>query len=412
MEDIQPIESAIHKLITHIESNQYRGFDPYDALKSPLFSLPVLRSNKTLRFASQQLVKRLPFNIRPLLAVPKGYNPVTLGLCIQGYSYLLSYYSKTHESENGRKGEWVNPSPLRPLTPSLPRPSKYSETITFLINELIGLIPDGYTGACWGYDFPWEARYASIPAYQPTVVATGIISNALFICHTLTGNKEAGELCVSAADFVINDLKRTYDSDTFCFSYSPFDDQAVFNASMKGVRILAQAYSLSKKEDYKKLAGQSVQYVLNNQNSDGSWFYSASGKGQWIDNYHTGYVLDCLDEYVKCTHDDSVKDVLQKGYNFYRINFFTPDGQPKFYHNRIWPVDCTAGAQSILTLCRFGDTVLAGKVAEYLINNMQSPKGGFYFRKYKNYTEKTIFMRWSNAWMFAALACLMSPDVI
>ncbi|QQR94249.1 MAG: hypothetical protein IPJ93_10200 [Bacteroidota bacterium] len=38
---------------------------------------------------------------------------------------------------------------------------------------------------------------------------------------------------------------------------------------------------------------------------------------------------------------------------------------------------------------------------------MQHQKGYFYFRKYKNYTEKTSFMRWSNAWMFAGLTAVL-----
>lgn len=390
MEDLQTIESALHKLIRHIESEHYKGFDPYDALKSPLFRLPVLRSNKILRFGAQQLVKRFPINMRPLLAVPKGYNPVTLGLCLQGYSYL--YVTSSLPTTDYRLPNTID---------------EFKQKINYLVKELQTLIPAGYHGACWGYDFPWEARYASTPALQPTIVATGMISNALFVCHSLTGNKEAGELCLSAADFVSNDLNRTYDNDTFCFSYSPFDRQMVFNATMKGARLLAQAYSLTGNQNFRDLARCTVQYVLNSQNNDGSWFYSASGKGQWIDNYHTGYLLDCLDEYIKCAKDDSAKEALDKGYYFYRNNFFNPDGQPKFYHNLTWPVDCTAGAQSILTLCRFGDIELVKKVACYLVRNMQAPDGGFYFRKYSNRTDKTIFMRWSNAWMFAALAKLV-----
>ena len=93
--DKELIEKGLNKLIDHIERNKYQGYDPYDALNSPLFKLPFLKKNKFLRFGTQQLVKRLPFNIRPLLFIPKGYNPVTLGLCIQGYSYLIKGGSRS-----------------------------------------------------------------------------------------------------------------------------------------------------------------------------------------------------------------------------------------------------------------------------------------------------------------------------
>ena len=85
----EAISRALEKLKQYIESEQYKGYDPYDALTSPIFKLPIFRNNKLIRFGAQQIVKRFPLNLRPLLFVPKGYNPVTLGLCIQGYSYLI-----------------------------------------------------------------------------------------------------------------------------------------------------------------------------------------------------------------------------------------------------------------------------------------------------------------------------------
>jgi len=372
------LTESLLNLENYIEANNYKGFDPYDALKSPIFRLPLFKSNKFIRFGTQQLIKRLPFNIRPLLFVPKGYNPVTLGLCIQAYSYLYSHkINQEHLSK-----------------------------INFLVNELKKLIPKGFSGACWGYDFEWEARHAKIPAYQPTVVATGIIANALFEAYLITGNEKCSELVKSAAKFVVNDLNRTYEEENFIFSYSPFDQQKVFNASMKGVRLLTHAYHLTGKPEYKVLADKAVLFVLNYQREDGSWGYSLANSGGWTDNYHTGYVLDCLDEYAKLTHDTYSRSYIQKGFDFYKNEFFTDEGIPKFYHDKIYPVDCTAAGQSILTLTRFGEIELAKKVSQWMVENMQSKEGYFYFRKYKFHTEKTSFMRWSNAWMFSAISFL------
>ena len=374
------IDKSLNRLLYYIENNNYSGFDPYDALKSPFFTLPVLKSNKLIRFGTQQLVKRLPFNIRPLLFVPKGYNPVSLGLSIQAYAYLFK-----SEPENQKI---------------------HLQKIDFLIKELVKLIPKGFSGACWGYDFDWEARNANIPAYQPTVVATGIITNALFIAYEITGHEEAAELVKSAAKFVVKDLHRTYRDDTFCFSYSPFDKQQVFNASMKGARLLAQAYFLEKNKDYETLAKQAVSFVALYQNGNGSWPYSLAKAGNWIDNYHTGYVLDCFDEYQRLIKDYDYSENIIKGYKFYKQHFIDYDGAPKFYYNKKYPVDCTAAAQTILTTVRFGDVDIAKKVAEYMIKTMQKPNGGFKFRKFKYYTVTTSFMRWSDAWMFAALSFL------
>jgi hypothetical protein len=52
----------------------------------------------------------------------------------------------------------------------------------------------------------------------------------------------------------------------------------------------------------------------------------------------------------------------------------------------------------------------AERVALWMIENMQAQEGYFYFRKSKYCTEKTNFMRWSNAWMLAGLTALLSAD--
>jgi hypothetical protein len=79
--------SILQRLIFLIEKECFAGYDPYDALNSP-----VLRGlscgNKYLRIAFTQGLKRLPFNLRPLFLVPKDYNPKGLGLFLWGYAKL------------------------------------------------------------------------------------------------------------------------------------------------------------------------------------------------------------------------------------------------------------------------------------------------------------------------------------
>ena len=149
---------------------------------------------------------------------------------------------------------------------------------------------------------------------------------------------------------------------------------------------------------------------MKHQRADGAWIYSTSDAGTWIDNYHTGYVLDCLHEYILHCEDKTYDKNLEAGKKFYTNNFFLEGRIPKFYNNNVFPVDCTAAAQSLLTLTRFNEHTLSIKVVEYMIENMQHPKGYFYFRKYKNHTEKTSFMRWSNAWMFAGLTAVLQSQ--
>ena len=116
------IDHSLLNLRNYIESRNYKGFDPYDGLKSPLFKLPIFNSNKYIRFILQQFLKRFPFNLRKLLLIKEGLNPVTLGLSLQSYSYLSRF-------ENDNK-------------------SLYLDKIDNLIKKLEEFVPLGFSGAC------------------------------------------------------------------------------------------------------------------------------------------------------------------------------------------------------------------------------------------------------------------------
>ena len=362
-------------------AENYRGYDPFDALLSPLFQLPVLRTNKLARFGAQQVVKRSPVNLRSLLAVPKGENPVTFGLCLQAFTALQKAFVQKAEH--------------------------YRRQIAICLEQLEALQSKGYSGACWGYDFDWEARYAKIPAYTPTVVATGFITNALFEYYQTTGDQRAFNLCESATHFVRNDLHKTRKGEVFCYSYSPLDQQVVFNASMKGARLLMQVYSVTGDETLRKEAAAAVAYVMDLQRADGAWSYAHGDARTWVDNFHTAYLLDCLDVFLENSQESAFEVQREKGLDYYLRHFFEADGAPKYYDQSLYPVDATAAAQSILTLSRVGELELATKVALWMSEHMQDASGYFYYQKHRRYMNKISYMRWSNAWMLAALSALL-----
>jgi len=361
-----------------MEREHYKGHDPYDALQAPVFHLPVLKSSQRLRFLMQQIVKRSPINLRTILRIKKGLNPVTVGLALQAEVHLLKAGIVTDQIISTR-----------------------------LLDKLLELRSPDHAHECWGYDFPWESRYATIPAQQPTVVATGIIANAIYLYWRETGNTKAAAAVLGACRFVEKELNRTdIPEGGFLFSYSPYDTECVLNASMKASRLLAQGHRIEPGVGYDALVRSSVEAVLKLQREDGSWPYSLRSEGSWTDNYHTGYILDCLDETIQCTDDKTAKPYLKKGIEFYLSNFIRNDGRPMLLAGKTGPADCTAGGQTILTLVRFGELEKARLVADWMIRNMQDDKGFFYYRMHTMYVQKTDFMRWSNAWMLAALSAL------
>jgi hypothetical protein len=369
---------SIERLERHIVAERYRGYDPYDALASPLFRVRPFRTSKVLRLGAQQVLRRLPVNVRPVLGIPKGYNPVTLALVLEACAYLAH---------------------ARP-----DYAGAYHDRAQECLAELTRLRSRGYSGDCWGYDFDWEGRYARIPAGLPTIVATGIVTNALFAAHEFLGLADAAAMCERASRFVLRDMPRTDQEDgTFCWAYSPVDRQRVLNATMKGARLCAQVYALTGDEGLRDAARRTIEYVVAHQREDGSWPYALDAR-TWADNFHTAYVLDALDSYEAHTGDLTFVDAKERGWGFYRENFFV-DGQiPKYYANRTYPIDATACAQSMLTLCRFGDIETASRVAAWAISKLQRSDGHFAYQLRRRWLVKIPYMRWSSAYMYVGLS--------
>ena len=371
------VERTLDRTENHLEAERLRGWDPFDGLCSPVFSLPVVRSQRTVRFAAQQIIRRSRWNLRPLLRIPRQLNPVTVGLYLQGQALRAAAHP---ESAARRRESAARAQGLLAATAST-----------------------GYAGCSWGYPFDWETRHGSIPAGTPTVVATGMIANGLWAAREHLELEPAAQLLLGCAEFVIDDLDRLAAGDgMFCFSYAPGTRQAVLNATLKGSRILAQAHALGGPSELLEAAARSARFVVAHQRPSGAWPYSLADAR--CDNFHTGYVLECLRAYRTLTGDTSVSGAIARGWAYYRTHFFTDDLVPKYYDDRTEPLDATACAQAIITLCEFGDLAAASRVVANAVERLGHADGSFAYQQRGRRTTETPFLRWSTAWMYCALS--------
>ena len=181
---------------------------------------------------------------------------------------------------------------------------------------------------------------------------------------------------------------------------------------MKGARLLSQVYSVTRDMNLLAEAQNTIEYVMKNQKPNGSWSYSKGDARKWVDNFHTCYVLDALYDFIYYSESRGHYPKLEEGYYFYIKNFFHNDEIPKYYENKLYPIDSTAIAQSILTLVKFDNLILAKKIAKWGIENMKSKKGFFYYQKTGLYVNRISYMRWVNVWMFTALSYLLYKSKI
>ena len=392
-------QGVLHKSLTAIkaycEQEQFKGWDPYDGLNSRVFqALPLLKHSALCRLIVIQGFKRCPVNLRRLALVPKEHNAKGIGLFLQGYCNL--YEAVRHRAELA--DEFGSLDELR-------------GHIVKLAELLISMQSQGnYHGACWGYNFDWQARRMFLfPKFTPTVVATNFAATALMSASEITGEERFRNVALSAAQFVLHDLHRTPHADGFLFSYSPLQgNDTVFNASMLGSRLLSYCFQFTNNRDYQQSARESMIACCSGQQADGSWVYGMLPVQSWVDSFHTGYNLDALSAYETLTGDTSFHEHLIKGFDYYVNNFFESDGCPKYYNNRKYPIDIHCPGQLFVTLARLGRfneyRDLAERVLAWTVKHMQDRKGYFYYQLKQSMSSKISYMRWSNAFMFYALS--------
>lgn len=373
---------SLNRLRIYCETEKFKGYDPYDGLNSSLFqAIPGLSKSRIARLAWIQFFKRSPINLRPIAGVKKEYNPKAMGLFLASYCMLYRTEAK----------------------------QEYLDKMNFFIENINSSVSKGYSGACWGYNFDWQARAFFQPRGTPTVVASVFIANALLDAYEITKQDTLLKTARSTCDFILKDLNRTYDDkNNFAFSYSPLDKSVVFNASLLGSRLLSRVYSFTKEKELVEAAKRSVAYCCSYQRTDGSWGYGTLPFHQWVDNFHTGYNLECISDYMKYTGDSAYLNNVKQGLNYYVNTFFTNEGIPKYYNNSVYPIDVHAPAQMVVTLAKLGrfheHRDLMDRVLHWTIKNMQSKKGFFYYQINKFFSSKIPYMRWAQAWMFYALS--------
>lgn len=204
MKDVS-IEQSFTLLKEYVEAKNYKGWDPFDGLNSFYFQKSPFSRSKLARLAWIQFFKRSPINFRKILRVEEGHNAKGLGLFLSGYCNL---YNQNPTNETLGK-------------------------IKYLSGEIIRTQSEGFSGACWGYNFDWQTRAFFQPRNTPTVVATTYVAYSLLDAYEVTKDQNLLTIARSSCDFILNDLNRTEDEDgDICFSYSPEDNTQIFNASL------------------------------------------------------------------------------------------------------------------------------------------------------------------------------------
>lgn len=376
-------EFPLAELMDYCRTNNWAGFDPYDALNSRIFLATPFNKSRICRIAITQIFKRLPVNLRKIFLVPKHQNPKSIALFLTAFVKL---------SRLGLLDE--------------------EDLISQMAELLKGLRSPVSNYWCWGYSFPWQTRSELIPCGAPNLVCTSFVSNALLDAYEKSGNSQYLQMATSSADYLLNELYWTDGDSVAGFSYpKPETRILIHNANFLGAALLSRVSQHTGLKKYIEPALKAARCSAAKQHKEGAWDYGELSTQRWVDNFHTGYNLCALKTVSRCAETSEFDLAISRGLDFYLRHFFREDGAPKYFHNRTYPIDIHSVAQSIITLLELkgmqkGNVEQAQAVFSWAMDQMWDEQGYFYYQVFPLFKNKIPYIRWGQAWMLLAMATL------
>jgi glycosyltransferase involved in cell wall biosynthesis len=374
---VDPIEEAVSRMRGWGEARDWRGHDPYDALESP-FARVLTLGTRAGRRALTQAVKLSPLDLRPALRIEAAWNAKGVALAASGYARLAAA-GDVGAARQARR--WLG----------------------WLVE-----LATAEAGLGWGYHFDVQTRFFAYRRGTPNVIATSFAAHALLDGHEVLGERWLGEAAEQACAFL---LERLLDDrhGTSYFRYLEREPELVHNANALACSVLARTAEQRDRADLAGRARHALDATLAAQRPDGSWPYAEGPGHGWVDNFHTGYVLESL----ACSASTAPAAVpaLERGVDYWGRHLFLEDGTPRYYAGRTWPLDAHNYAQAVETWLAVapwrGDALArAERAAALLVERMLEPDGHVAFQRRRLWTSRVAFVRWTTAPAFRALARL------
>jgi hypothetical protein len=277
----------------------------------------------------------------------------------------------------------------------------------------------GHERYCWGYPFNWGTLRGTIWQGTPLITTVPYVYEAFRNVHAIDNNPRWLEIMRSTAEHGLLDYHDfpTSDRAASC-SYSPFPEQSVgvVNANAYRAFMLTQAAEDFSDERYRKTADRNLRFVLDSQNSDGSWHYANDGQRHFVDHFHTCFVMKALAKIEALTGDAEISAAIERGVEFYVRNLFDENGVPKpfakaprliVYRRELY--DYAEGINlGMLLRGRFEklDRMVDG-VVNQVLSIWQRPDGSFRSRQLLLGWDNVPMHRWAQAQLFRSLSLLL-----
>jgi hypothetical protein len=278
----------------------------------------------------------------------------------------------------------------------------------------------GYSHRCWGYPFDWETGTGTIRQGTPLITTTPYVYEAFRAVYTVDGNRRWREVLECIAQHATHDIRDfpAPGGGSTC-SYTPFDQGGVVNASAyRGWLLMNAAVDLDE-DCYRQIAQRNIEFVLGAQNADGSWYYSIEGARDFVDHFHTCFVLKALAKIQRVNPEETQWRAIEKGVAYYLRALLDEQGLPKPFakapRTTVYRHELYDYAECINLCVVLRDRIpemetLLKRVLDDFLARWVKPDGSFRSRELWFIWDNVPMHRWAQSQMFRSLCFLVLDE--
>jgi hypothetical protein len=277
----------------------------------------------------------------------------------------------------------------------------------------------GYERHSWGYPFDWETRTGTIRSDTPLITTVPYVYDAFREVYRIDKDERWHEIMQSTARHAQLDYRdrETSGVGASCtYTPHPDDPAGVVNASAYRASLLMKAAGDFAEAEYGAIAEGNLRFVLASQNADGSWYYAMDGHRNFVDHFHTCFVLKALVTIENLTGDRRCTEAIERGVQYYVANLFDADDLPRpfaraprltVYRRELYDYAECLNLATILR-GRFPELDKIGlAVTEDLLDRWQTPEGSFRSRQLLFGWDNVPMHRWAQAQLFRSLCFIL-----
>jgi hypothetical protein len=295
----------------------------------------------------------------------------------------------------------------------------YQQAVHFL-EVLTKTRCQGYDDYCWGYPFDWQTRNGVIAEGTPLITTVPYVYEAFSQVYAMDSDPRWLRIMQSIAHHAFTsywDLVTAPGAASCAYTPSKDDKCGVINASAYRAFILTKAGIELSEPHYLDAARRNLNFVLNSQNADGSWYYAMDGERDFVDHFHTCFVLKSIVKIEQLTGWPQCRSAIERGISYYINRLFDENGLPLPFSQRprltVYRRELYDYAECInLAVLLYGqfpglDAILSNVVTDLLVRWLKSD-GSLRSRELMIGWDNVPMHRWAQSQVFRSLCFLLS----